>query len=815
MTRSLQSACHSFSTTSSSLGLSSAEVPGNAFHCISDPKEETRKQTMKGIQSNDPLSSSANHHTTTASGNTSFSSFIYEVPVLTSRLVGRQQDLLFLWQQLLRGKHTLLVTGVDGIGKSSLCAEFCDRASRSGRFSCIRWLSAGNRKIVELKEDLRKLFSSMAGRRERDVLLVLDDVPSDKVEETLSILPTHEQLYIVLNTSGEAHPHSNNMRQSKPGRAHQEEEVGEEKKKQTVEGLASSPHEKAVASLPSSSTRLPMEQSNADGFLEGWKKSENILHAKDKRVTWPVMLSLAPLLPEEVNNFHACPSTSKAPEEDALLLREVYHCCTRVPLLLEVALPLLQQKCFETSQAFRVFLRENDVLDPSHDQGFSSPSVMKEEEGDDKCAKKVTREVSISKLLSVLLKKSLAVMEKEWPNARERLAVLACLEVEDISEAVASLVCTTGERDNPLSTSHDTVSPAVGMNAIPRSAAKLPMEIALAVKFGILRQKWSTAGGYRMHSTVAAILRQQYIKVGEERFCSLISSAANCVGELWPRRWRGLKVVEARSLTRHTNTLLSHFDNVSSSLQAPPLSSSSSSALSSHPSPAAVPSLMYALDRSAQFLAYYARQDLPLAGNMWHGVFRQYLLLFPPDRVSPSASSPAPGSHFAHLLDLCEAVRIGTECGRLLHYLHDKRAYYVLEVTRQWCVQAHGVLSKEYGLLLSYLAPYLLASKDNLDLLEKGITALEYALTVDSSSLTGDVLGIEEAKMYREALFVVLLRKGQVLQECGHEVPTALWGRLEEVEREIDSFSKDKRKSKEMNTSFANKDTYLNKHGKK
>lgn len=778
-TPSLRLCFRSFSATCYSLGIPSSTSPPHSFNAAPDDKElagglkrssEDRKGSSSHFNGNNTTPTSA------SSSTSSSSSPIYQIPVLASRLVGRQQELLFLWQQLLRGKHTLIVTGVNGIGKSSLCAEFCDRATRSERFSCVRWLNAGSGQITDLKEELRKLFSSMMGRRELDVLLVLDDVPSEKMEETLSILPAHPQLYILLSTNGDVHRRGEEIEESSSN-------MGDKKGKEQKETVPlPSTSGEAASSGSFATTIAPKQEIGKEHSKEAHQKSEVKKNMKERKVVGPVVFSLGPLAPEEVNHFHARLSPLKEGRDEDLL-REVYEYCARVPLLLEVAVPLVEQKCFESPQLFRAYLKEHHGLASSDNHTCSSSSS---EEVKRMGNSSITREVSVSKILSSLVNRSLQAMEKECPTVRKQFALLACLHTEDISESVASLVFTAGGG------SSDSGMANIRTQGIPPttspSAANNALGVALGVTFGLLRQQWSVSGGYRMHSTTAAVLRQHYAEKSGKDFHELISFAADCVGRIWPKRWRGLKFVEAMSLVRHANVLLSHYEKFSASLPSPSTSSSFS------PNPDAVripcPPLMFILDKSAQFLAYYARQDLPLAGNMWHAVFRQYLLLFSSDSALSTVSSFPLATPYSNLVDIREAVRVGTDCGRLLHYLNDERAYHVLETTRQWCFNAHGEVSKEYGILLSYLAPYLSATSSNLDLLEKGICALEYALSSDASSSTEEILSLEEAKMLREALFVVLLRKGQAVQESGDVVPNSLWERLLEIEREIKALSK-------------------------
>lgn len=775
-----------FFTAFSSSQCSYASVPSSSFSHFPDSPSHSFTSDDENIALSDELKEekTMRRDTPFQSGSTSTSSsLIYRVPVLASRLVGRQKELLFLWQQLLRGKHTFIVTGVDGVGKSAFCAEFCDRARRSNRFSCVHWLSICNGESAGLKEKLRKLFSSMTGRRELDVLLVLNNIPSQEMEATLAVLPTHSQVYFLLNTTGEVYRDGALVEQvNSPVPA--DKDI---KKNEDVEQLSDAKRKRREPSLV-----LPYSESSPSmSFLpsrplkvridEGSEKEEKMLNIGKFTVhpgerEKPVILPLGPLLPEEANCFHAHLSPFKETTDDKAL-EEVFQYCACVPLLLTVALPLLEEKCFNSAGEMLAYLTAED------DSAFPHNNIVTTSLGDKMTEIVGVREVSVSKQLSVLLRKSLEMMERQWPNARKQLTLLAFLNAEDLSESFVSLLFATEMSLTPSKTCNKGPHALKMTKSTPHFDGALG--VALAVKFGILSPKWSASGGYRMHSSIAAVLRQEYSEAGEEKLLSLFSSAVEHVAMMWPKRWRGLKYEEGCSLVRHSSALLLHMKRLLSFSESQP------PAQFVPPRVIAVsPSLVYVFDKSAQFLAYYARENLSLAGDMWYAVFSYYALVFSPSGSSPSVSSTFPPSHFSHLIDMREAVRIGIDCGRMLHYLNDDRAYQVLDTIRRWCLNVHGELSLEYGLVLSYLAPYLSATSKNLDFLDKGIAALEYALSSEASSVSEEVLSAEELKMFGEALFVLLLRKGQTLQETGYEVPNALWERLLEVEQEIKKFSR-------------------------
>ncbi|EPY36842.1 hypothetical protein AGDE_06715 [Angomonas deanei] len=129
------------------------------------------------------------------SSNASVHPPLFHVPASGSRTVGRESEILSLWQNILLGRHCQVLSGIDGLGKSTIAAEFCERIRRTQRFSCIQWFNAQRNIDAQLKQ----FFTSMKGRKEQDVLLVFDDVPDP--EEVLSRLPDHKNLFVVMTTS--------------------------------------------------------------------------------------------------------------------------------------------------------------------------------------------------------------------------------------------------------------------------------------------------------------------------------------------------------------------------------------------------------------------------------------------------------------------------------------------------------------------------------------------------------------------------------------------------------------------------------------
>lgn len=130
---------------------------------------------------------------------------LYQVPVLASRTIGREAEVRTLWQNLLAGRHFQVIHGVDGIGKSTIAAEFCDTVKHSQRFSCIQWFNGQH----ALASQLQHFFASMKGRKEKDVLLVVDDVASP--EAALPLLPEHANVYVLMTTSAVEVPNTTKL----------------------------------------------------------------------------------------------------------------------------------------------------------------------------------------------------------------------------------------------------------------------------------------------------------------------------------------------------------------------------------------------------------------------------------------------------------------------------------------------------------------------------------------------------------------------------------------------------------------------------
>lgn len=119
---------------------------------------------------------------------------LYSVPTWATAVTGRNADVLTLWQRLLSGQRIQVVHSIDGLGKSSLVSSFCECARSSGRFSCIQWFDG-----LGAADRVSEFVRNMKGRKESDVLFVLDDVES--VASALESVPKRDNLYVLVTTS--------------------------------------------------------------------------------------------------------------------------------------------------------------------------------------------------------------------------------------------------------------------------------------------------------------------------------------------------------------------------------------------------------------------------------------------------------------------------------------------------------------------------------------------------------------------------------------------------------------------------------------
>ncbi|EAN94211.1 putative NADH-ubiquinone oxidoreductase complex I subunit [Trypanosoma cruzi] len=251
-----------------------------------------------------------------------------------------------------------------------------------------------------------------------------------------------------------------------------------------------------------------------------------------------------------------------------------------------------------------------------------------------------------------------------------------------------------------------------------------------AARLGLCDQRWDE-GSLTMHPSVAQILRTKADSTH-------VAECTKVLLSLWPRRWRGAGSSVANELARHTRAI----SEVSDARQIP---------LNND--------LLVCLDRSATLLAFNEGKDLLTAAELWLRVVR--------------------ANQNAERRD-AEAVRIGRECGRLLHFLRDARAGDVLRYAFDLACAVRGKQSAEASLILGCYAPYLPASMDAVRMLQVGVASLENRMTSSDT-----VLGKEEGRMLQETIFVLLVRQGQMLQEMGETVPASVWAALQELEQRI------------------------------
>ncbi|CBH08822.1 hypothetical protein, conserved [Trypanosoma brucei gambiense DAL972] len=247
---------------------------------------------------------------------------------------------------------------------------------------------------------------------------------------------------------------------------------------------------------------------------------------------------------------------------------------------------------------------------------------------------------------------------------------------------------------------------------------------------GICGQRWEDSSLF-IHSCIADALL-----TGADD--AILLRSAEVLQALWPRRWRSAGSSTAHELVRHTTALLKWFDARKLSLSN---------------------DLLLGLDRSATFLALNEGKELKKAAEFWIRVVNS-------DQHADRRTT--------------EAVRVGRECGRLLHFLRDQRASSVLQYAYHLGVAVYGQQSPEAALILGCYAPYLPSSHETVQLLCQSAAALKNRLGCAEA-----VLGREEERMLLETVFVLYMCQGQMLQELGELVPDSLWESLQSVEKEL------------------------------
>lgn len=274
------------------------------------------------------------------------------------------------------------------------------------------------------------------------------------------------------------------------------------------------------------------------------------------------------------------------------------------------------------------------------------------------------------------------------------------------------------------------VSDAVIQAACGDDGAQLAVA---AAQLRVLSLKWEDSA-FAVHPTVAAVLRGS-LTDGD------LHAAATALKSLWPRRWREMSSRLVYNLVWHTYAMSKHFAERRMRFTG---------------------DLMESMDRSAAFLAHGEHSDLAIAASLWYSVFSQQQ-----EERCPTK----------------EAVRVARECGRLLHFLRDERAHGVLQAAYDGATSVYGQDAAETALIMGCLAPYLDASSTSADRLARSAESLEAAL-----SSTDVVRSTEETRMLLETLFVVVVRRGQVMKEMGQPVPDALWASLDSVKERLRPF---------------------------
>lgn len=122
---------------------------------------------------------------------------MYHVPTLAITVAERGGDVANLWKLTLGGKRCIVISGVDGIGKSTTAAEYCEAVKKTKRYTCVQWFNARH----HLQQQLQSFVQSVRGRKEKDVLLVFDDVR--KLAEVAELATSLEAVGSVLITSSD------------------------------------------------------------------------------------------------------------------------------------------------------------------------------------------------------------------------------------------------------------------------------------------------------------------------------------------------------------------------------------------------------------------------------------------------------------------------------------------------------------------------------------------------------------------------------------------------------------------------------------
>eukprot|EP00760_Papus_ankaliazontas_P012199 PhM_4_TR15215/c0_g1_i2/m.32744 len=85
--------------------------------------------------------------------------------------VGREADVRNVFLGYMQGKHTAVIQGGPGTGKSTLAAAVAEHAQKSSRYTVVRWFDAS----ACLETQITSFVSQVKGRKERDVMLIFDN----------------------------------------------------------------------------------------------------------------------------------------------------------------------------------------------------------------------------------------------------------------------------------------------------------------------------------------------------------------------------------------------------------------------------------------------------------------------------------------------------------------------------------------------------------------------------------------------------------------------------------------------------------------
>eukprot|EP00759_Apiculatamorpha_spiralis_P050756 PhF_6_TR4886/c1_g2_i1/m.6893 len=132
----------------------------------------------------------------------SFAEHLYNVPATSPNgvVTGREHDVRIVMQNVLQGKNLIVLTGPEGVGKTTLAAALADHAKRSAKFTCVRWFRANSC----LEAQCMTFLEAAKGRKERDVLLVFDGVKD--YDAVSKFIPKQPPFFTIVTYDGEGTP---------------------------------------------------------------------------------------------------------------------------------------------------------------------------------------------------------------------------------------------------------------------------------------------------------------------------------------------------------------------------------------------------------------------------------------------------------------------------------------------------------------------------------------------------------------------------------------------------------------------------------